>query len=94
MVELTRVLAGGIAGRLLAEMGATVVRVISPHLPDFSVLQVHSLIGYRLHLVSHFPQPDCNLDKRPVHIDLRTPLGRRQMRHLLETADIFLQGNC
>jgi len=75
VLELTRAITGGVAGRLLVEMGATVTRIISPHLPDFSALQ-----------------PDCNLDKRPVHIDLRTPLGRRQMRHLLETADIFLQG--
>lgn len=40
VVELTRVIAGGIAGRLLAEMGATIVRVIDKSLPDFAIFQV------------------------------------------------------
>lgn len=37
---MTRIIAGGVAGRLLAEMGASIVRVIDESLPDFKVFQV------------------------------------------------------
>jgi hypothetical protein len=36
VVELTRVIAGPSAGRQLAELGASVMRVTAPHLPDFT----------------------------------------------------------
>lgn len=40
VLEFTRVIAGPVAGRLLAELGATVVKVIDKSLVDFSMLQV------------------------------------------------------
>ncbi|TFK50868.1 hypothetical protein OE88DRAFT_1735609 [Heliocybe sulcata] len=76
VLEMTRVIAGPAIGRHLAELGATVVRFISPHLPDY---------GF-------YFQPDFNLGKRAVHIDLRTDRGKAQLRHLLEEADIFVHG--
>lgn len=36
VVELTRVIAGPSIGRQLAELGASVMRVSAPHLPDFT----------------------------------------------------------
>lgn len=39
IVDLTRVIAGPSIGRDLAELGASVMRVTAPHLPDFSGLQ-------------------------------------------------------
>ncbi|EPQ55275.1 CoA-transferase family III [Gloeophyllum trabeum ATCC 11539] len=76
VVEMTRVLAGPAIGRHLAELGATVVRFIAPTLPDY---------GF-------YFQPDCNLGKRAVHIDLRTERGKAQLRHLLQDADVFVHG--
>ncbi|KAF7978886.1 hypothetical protein HWV62_44385 [Athelia sp. TMB] len=75
VLEFSRVIAGPVAGRLLAELGATVVKVIDKNLPDIGLLQV-----------------DYNLDKRTVFIDARSPDGKAQLEHLLETADVFLQG--
>ena len=40
VLEFSRVIAGPVAGRLLAELGATVVKVIDKNLPDISLLQV------------------------------------------------------
>lgn len=40
VLEFTRVIAGAVAGRLLAELGATIVKVIDKDLVDFAMLQV------------------------------------------------------
>ncbi|KZT22465.1 CoA-transferase family III [Neolentinus lepideus HHB14362 ss-1] len=76
VLEMTRVVAGPAIGRHLAELGATVVRFIASHLPDY---------GF-------YFQPDFNLGKRAVHIDLRTERGKAQLRHLLQDADVFVHG--
>ncbi|KDQ56311.1 hypothetical protein JAAARDRAFT_308207 [Jaapia argillacea MUCL 33604] len=76
VLEMTRVIAGPAIGRQLAELGAQVVRFISPNLPDY---------GF-------YFQPDFNLGKRAVHIDLRTERGKVQLHHLLQDADVFLHG--
>jgi crotonobetainyl-CoA:carnitine CoA-transferase CaiB-like acyl-CoA transferase len=39
ILDLTRVIAGPTIGRSLAELGASVMRVTAPHLPDFTGLQ-------------------------------------------------------
>lgn len=38
VVDITRIIAGPAISRGLAELGASVMRVIGPHLPDFSML--------------------------------------------------------
>lgn len=76
VIELTRVVAAPVIGRNLAELGATVIRVIHPDLPDFS----------------RFVQVDFNLNKRPVYMDLKSEKGKRQMQELLQDADVFVQG--
>lgn len=40
VLEFTRIIAGPVGGRLLAELGATVVRVLDKSLPDFGMFQV------------------------------------------------------
>jgi crotonobetainyl-CoA:carnitine CoA-transferase CaiB-like acyl-CoA transferase len=71
---MTRMIAGPVAGRLLAELGAEVTRVIHSSLPDAS-----------------FFGPEYNVNKRSIFINMKTPEGQKQISHLLETADIFLQ---
>ncbi|EIN07989.1 CoA-transferase family III [Punctularia strigosozonata HHB-11173 SS5] len=77
VLEMTRVIAGPAIGRQLAEMGATIVRVIAPHLMDFG---------------GHVMQVDLNLGKRACYVDLKSAEGRLVMLHLLKEADVFLHG--
>lgn len=54
IVDLTRVIAGPAIGRGLAELGASVMRVTAPHLPDFS----------GLHPDLNWGKWNCHLDLR------------------------------
>ena len=54
IVDLTRIVAGPSIGRILAELGASVMRVTSPHIADFS----------GLHPVTNWGKWNCHLDLR------------------------------
>jgi crotonobetainyl-CoA:carnitine CoA-transferase CaiB-like acyl-CoA transferase len=45
MLDLTRVIAGPVAGRTLAQHGADVLRITAPHLPDLGSLEVDTGAG-------------------------------------------------
>jgi crotonobetainyl-CoA:carnitine CoA-transferase CaiB-like acyl-CoA transferase len=74
VLDLTRILAGPVAGRTLAAYGADVMLVSSPHLPHIDAVA------------------ETSRGKRSAHVDLRTPSGRATLRHLLGSANVFLQG--
>ena len=75
MLDLSRVIAGPVAGRTLAAHGADVMLVASPNLPTIPWLVI-----------------DTGRGKLSTFIDLKTAQGRDTLRHLLASADIFLQG--
>jgi crotonobetainyl-CoA:carnitine CoA-transferase CaiB-like acyl-CoA transferase len=75
VVDLTQVLAGPTAARLLAEFGAAVVKINDPANPP---------LGYRYHL-------DVNRGKRTLLLDLKRPAGRAVLLDLVDRADILLQ---
>ena len=75
VVDLTQVLAGPTAARLLAEFGADVVKVNDPANPPQ---------GYRYHL-------DINRGKRTLLLDLRRDAGRIALLRLAAGADVVLQ---
>jgi crotonobetainyl-CoA:carnitine CoA-transferase CaiB-like acyl-CoA transferase len=75
VLDLTRVIAGPVSGRALAEHGADVLRVTSSHLPGFP----ESL------------DVDMGLGKLSAEIDLRSEDGRVRLESLVTEADIFLQ---
>jgi len=75
VLDLTQVLAGPSAGRLLAEFGADVVKINDPRQPPQ---------GYRYHL-------DVNRGKRTLLLDLQQPAGLALFRRLAATADVVLQ---
>ena len=51
MLDLSRVIAGPMAGRTMAEHGATVMRVSTPRLPSIPSLVIDTGFGKRTHAV-------------------------------------------
>ncbi len=88
VVELGVWVAGPAAGGVLADWGADVIKVESPHGdPMRRMLQVTG--GGRADIAS----PPFDLDnrgKRSIVLDLRTEDGRARMQQLLASADIFV----
>ncbi|KAJ7163309.1 CoA-transferase family III domain-containing protein [Mycena filopes] len=74
VLDLSRVLAGPVAGRTLAAHGADVLLVTSPNLPALPELD-----------------PDTSRGKRTTQLDLTLAADREKLKHLVSTADVFLQ---
>jgi crotonobetainyl-CoA:carnitine CoA-transferase CaiB-like acyl-CoA transferase len=83
VVEVTTLVQGPLAGRLLQMLGATVTRVEPPDgdpartVPPAAGGDGATFVAY-------------NDGKRAVEIDYRAPAGRRQLEELLAGADVFL----
>jgi crotonobetainyl-CoA:carnitine CoA-transferase CaiB-like acyl-CoA transferase len=75
VLDLTRVLAGPVAGRTLAEHGADVLRITSKDLPGFP----------------NSVDIDTGHGKLSADLDLRSGEGRAQLEALTAEADVFLQ---
>lgn len=84
VLDLSRVLAGPYAGRMLADLGAEVVKVEPPE-GDVTRLWGEKVGG----LSGYFTQQ--NVGKRNVCIDLRKPNGPALLRELAVQADIVLE---
>ena len=77
VVDLSRGWTGSLAGRLLSELGADVVKVEHAR-------TAHSSIG-----PAYFTARQAS--KRSAALNLRTPEGRELMLRLLERADVFIE---
>jgi crotonobetainyl-CoA:carnitine CoA-transferase CaiB-like acyl-CoA transferase len=75
VLDLTRVIAGPVGGRTLAEHGADVMRVTSGHLPGYP---------------GSF-DIDLGHGKFSTALDLRVEADRERLLSLVEDADVFLQ---
>lgn len=75
VLDLSRVIAGPVAGRTLAAHGADVLLVSGPELPAIPWLTI-----------------DTGRGKLTTFIELKSEMGRAQLRELLKDADIFSQG--
>ena len=84
VLDLTRVFAGPVAGRVLTDLGADVVKVEPPE-GDVS-RQWGSVIGG---LSSYFTQQNCG--KRGVCIDLTRDGGPELVAELAGVADIVME---
>ena len=84
VVDFSRVLSGPIVGRLLADLGADVVKVEPPagDLSRFAQPSVNSISLY---------YAQQNTGKRNVSIDLAHPDGATIARRLCDTADIVIE---
>jgi crotonobetainyl-CoA:carnitine CoA-transferase CaiB-like acyl-CoA transferase len=84
VVDLTTVVMGPLATRMLADMGADVIWVESPEgdvLRDYEPMR-HPKMGAFSMSVSR--------NKRSVVLDLKSDAGREAMRDLIATADVFV----
>lgn len=84
VVDFSRVLSGPIVGRMLADLGADVVKVEPPEgdLTRFADPKVNSISLY-------FTQQ--NVGKRNVSVDLAHPDGAAAARRLVASADVVLE---
>lgn len=90
IVELADMVAGPFCAKVMADMGAEVVKIERPRTGD--------LARQRGPFPNNEPHPDhsalflyLNTNKRGVTLDIATPEGASLLRDLLTTADIFLE---
>lgn len=84
VVDMTRYLAGPIAGRLLADLGAEVIKVESPAGdPARDVLP--KVDGMSVYFVQH------NAGKRCLSLDLHDEEDREVFRRLVQKSDVLLE---
>src|SRR4051812_25640327 len=84
VLDLTRALAGPIAGRLLADLGAEVIKIEPPG-GDLTRSIVPRVDGMSAYYVQY------NVGKRCVSIDLTRPEGRELLLRMVEHADVVLE---
>ncbi|MCP3910379.1 MAG: CoA transferase [Actinomycetia bacterium] len=84
VLDLTRALAGPIAGRLLSDLGAEVIKVEPPD-GDLTRGSVPRVDGMAVYFVQ------ANVGKRCVSIDLTRDAGRDLFLRMVDKADIVLE---
>ena len=89
VIDATHVLAGPFAAYQMAVLGADVIKVERPGDPDQVRLQGSDRDLSKAQMGTTYLAQGAN--KRSVAIDLTTPGGRRVMRALLRTADVFVE---
>src|SRR5262249_432617 len=89
VVDLTRVLAGPYCTRLLADMGARVIKVERPGAGDETRINVQQLEPGRTDQSSYFAR--VNAGKESVAVDLSSPDGLQVVLDLARHADVFIE---
>ncbi|HCA87998.1 MAG TPA: carnitine dehydratase [Streptomyces sp.] len=85
VVSLEQAVAAPFATRQLADLGARVIKIERPGTGDFARGYDETVRG----LSSHFVW--LNRSKESVCLDLKSDLGRRAIRALVQEADVFVQ---
>ncbi|MFB1298557.1 CaiB/BaiF CoA transferase family protein [Mycobacterium sp. pW049] len=88
VVESASLLNGDTLGMLLGDLGADVIKVESPGRGDYLRDFMGQITPH--HSPAHL---QVNRNKRSVAIDVRTDAGRDAFWRLLDTADVFVDGN-
>ena len=88
VIESAALYNGDSLGMLLGDMGADVIKVESPFRGDY----LRDFLGQITphHSPAHL---QVNKNKRSVTLDLRKDAGREVFWRLLDTADVFVDGN-
>ena len=83
VVELTAVITGPLAGQLLGDLGADVIKIENPNGGDM----FRSFRGglYSAHFGAY------NRNKRSLALDLRSESGKEALWRLIDTADVLLE---
>lgn len=88
VVESAVLLNGDTVGMLLGDLGADVIKVESPPAGDY----LRYFLGQIVPGVS-VAHAQVNKNKRSIMLDLRTPQGIEVFWRLIDTADVFIDGN-
>lgn len=87
VVELTELFQGPLAGQLLADYGAEVIKVEKPEVGDiFRTTDVYGLMNNCVS--SHYAA--ANRNKKSVCIDIRSDKGKEAILALVKESDVFL----
>lgn len=84
VLEVGHILAGPYGGRLLADMGADVIKIESAEGDLSRQVGSHLVDGHNVYFAS------INHNKRSVHIDLGSKKGQARLGELAETADALI----
>jgi crotonobetainyl-CoA:carnitine CoA-transferase CaiB-like acyl-CoA transferase len=91
VVEISHYIAGPMAGMVLGDLGAGVIKIESPTAPDPTRAFIY---GQGLYLVTdggrHILRESFNRNKRSLALDLKTPDGQAVFRELVAGADIVV----
>ncbi|MGO2110013.1 MAG: CaiB/BaiF CoA transferase family protein [Pseudoclavibacter sp.] len=86
VLELGTIIAGPFAGRLLADLGADVIKIESPRRPDpLRTWGQGEVDGHRVFWTVHAR------NKRCITLDLQTPRGRDLFLDLVERSDVVVE---
>lgn len=88
VLDFTQNVAGPLAGQVLADLGAEVIKVEAPD--GEAARHITSVLPGRPPLATYF-LPN-NRGKKSVALDLTTEQGRQQVLQLSDTADVILEG--
>ncbi|ALX65966.1 CaiB/BaiF CoA transferase family protein [Microbacterium sp. XT11] len=89
VIDLSRVLAGPYAAQMLADLGATVIKVENPRDPDVSRGFPPYLTDGEEEFSAYYAQ--YNRGKLGVGIDLATPEGKEVLKDLVRGADVLVE---
>ncbi|MEZ0362109.1 CoA transferase [Mycobacterium sp. pUA109] len=88
VLDFTQNVAGPLAGQVLADLGAEVIKVEAPG--GEAARQITSVLPGRPPLATYF-LPN-NRGKKSVAVDLTTPDAQHQILRLVDTTDVLLEG--
>ena len=88
VLDFTQNVAGPLAGQVMADLGAEVIKVEAPG--GEAARQITAVLPGRPPLATYF-LPN-NRGKKSVTVDLTTEVGRQQILRLADTADVVLEG--
>lgn len=86
VLDLTRLLPGAVCTQMLADMGATIIKVEDPHGGDYARWMPPHIDGQSVFFRMN------NRSKRSVVLDLKTPEGVAILKRLTSQADVLIEG--
>ena len=89
VVDVTRVVAGPYCTMMLADLGATVIKVENPAEPDYVRTFPPFVQGESGRASAFFAQ--YNRHKLGISLDLKSEKGRALLRDLVAKADLFVE---
>src|SRR5579885_2701586 len=85
VLDLSRLLPGGLASQMLGDLGADVIKVEEPGLGDYGRFMPPLVNGMSLYFLA------MNRNKRSIALNLKTEQGREVFRRLARGADVILE---